>query len=341
MAGNFGDVLRGLGSVLNPQVLQQVEAEDRQQQEQSNQIQRALLQQEIVKQSPEYQMKVEALKNERGFREAATQAGGDPVKIASAAAQFGKPEVAVSIYNQQEARAQRLQQAHDSIELRRQQLEQAANDKSLDRDMRERANATLVELKKQGLALQAQIAQGNQDLKRMQFEMQTNNQTVQQTRNLGRDLEKANLPEADAVLGAVEDALKKNPNIASFISGPKSVLPDMVVGTDIAAGRQAFQKLFNITLKNRSGAAVTNQELERLKSEFAAGAFKTPEQLQKAVEQARDIINKHYTSIAGGYGKDILDAYNENIRGLGGRVVINPSSGGNVLRFDAQGNPIP
>lgn len=312
---NLGDVLRGYGSVLNPQVMQEVGQEDRAKEAQNNQIGMLLLQKKIQESSPQYQAQLEALNNEKNFRAAAADAGGDPVKIAAAAAQFGKPDLAVSLYNQQEARLQRVQAAKDALDFKRIQLEQ------------QKGNQDAVnELKRQGLALQAQIAQGNQDLKRMQFEQNANNQTVKQTQQLSAALEKANLPEADAVLGNVEDALKKNPNLAEYISGPKSVYPDWSVGTDIAAGRQAFSKLFNITLKNRSGSAVTNQELERLKSEFAAGAFKTPAQLQKAVDQARDIINKHYKSVAAGFTPDTLKAYNENMRGMGGRVVIEPDS---------------
>lgn len=318
----IGDVLRGLGSVLNPQVAQEAAQEDRAKQGQEQQIGMLLLQKRIQEQSPQYQAQVEALNNEKGFRQAAAQAGGDPVKLASAAVQFGKPELAVNLYNQQEARAARIQQAQQSFDLKEKELTQRSEDKAADRASRDQAQAQLFELKKQGLALQGELAKSNQELKRMQFEMKADDGLKKQTQQLGVALEKANLPEADAVLGGVEDALKKNPKLAEYISGPKSMIPDMALSTDIAAGKQAFNKLFNITLKNRSGSAVTNQELERLKNEFAAGAFKTPQQLGKAVDQARNIISKHYASVTAGFGKDALDAYNENIRGLGGRVVL-------------------
>lgn len=331
----IGDALRGYGSVLNPQVAAEVAAEDRAKEAQNNQIGMLLLQKKIQESSPQYQAQLEALNNEKAFRAAAAEAGGNPVKIAAAAAQYGKPELAVSLYNQQEARQQRLQQASEALEFKRQQLEQQKG-----------RDAELLELKKQGLALQAQIAQGAQDLKRMQFNQTADQQTRKQVQQLGAGLEKANLPQTDAVLADVESTLRKNPNAAEYISGPKSSLPDMLIPDDAKFARQSFQKLFNITLKDRSGAAVTNQELERLKQEFATGAFKTQKQLETAVEKARNIINKHYAGVAAGYSPDVLKAYNENIRGLGGRVVLEPSSsggasGGNVLRFDKNGNPIP
>jgi hypothetical protein len=193
------------------------------------------------------------------------------------------------------------------------------------------------ELKRQGLQIQADKVQAG-----------AANQLQKQTQQLGTALERANMPEADATIRGVEDALKKAPNLAEYLSGPKSLLPDAVVPEDIRAGRQAFQKLFNITLKNRSGAAVTTQELDRLKAEFGAGAFKTKDQLEGAVQQARSILGQHYRGIASGFGKDTLDAYNANLRELGGTPLLetqgtpNSASSGQIkrLKFDANGNPL-
>lgn len=180
--------------------------------------------------------------------------------------------------------------------------------------------------------LQAQIASSNAELKRIGLDLQiqriTNAQTQQtqkQTTQLGAALEKAGLPESDAVLGAVEKAMQDTPKVAEYISGPKSMLPDIAIPKDVAIARQAFQKLFNITLKNRSGAAVTIPEFERLKAEFGTGTFKTSEQLKGAITQARNIIQKHYASIASGFGPNALNEYNDNARAIGANVVVSPN----------------
>ena len=94
-----------------------------------------------------------------------------------------------------------------------------------------------------------------------------------------------------------------------------------MVPEKVRYGRQAFEKLFNITLKDRSGAAVTNQELERLKKEYARGLWKTPEQIQKGLDQARSVITAHYLGIAAGFGKEALGQYNQNLQEVGGRPV--------------------
>lgn len=47
-------------------------------------------------------------------------------------------------------------------------------------------------------------------------------------------------------------------------------------------------KIFNVTLRDRSGSAVTNPELERLKSEFASGKFNTEDELLKAAKEYKN-----------------------------------------------------
>jgi hypothetical protein len=78
----FGDVLRGLGSVLNPAVAQEVAKEDEQNRGAQQQVGMLRLRQQMEQQSPEYQAKVEALKNEKLFREEVAGAGGDMAKVA-------------------------------------------------------------------------------------------------------------------------------------------------------------------------------------------------------------------------------------------------------------------
>jgi myosin heavy subunit len=340
MANALASLARGLrsaGGVVSPAVSDTIAKEDMADQAAQRQVGLMQLQERLRREaqesSPQYQAQLEALKNEKLFREAVAGAGGDMTKIAGAAVQYGKPELAINLFNQQEARAARAQQAAEALETKRLQLEQTHQlnlQRITDGQQRqaeiERHNREMEAASARSAALQAEVAKGNQELKRMQFEIKADKETKAKVQQLGAALEKANLPEADAVLGAVEDVLTKKPEIAEYLSGPKSLIPDMAVGTEIATGRQAFQKLFNITLKNRSGAAVTNPELERLKSEFASGAFKTAPQLKSAVEKARTIINQHYASVTAGFGKDALKAYNENIRGLGGRVVLEPAS---------------
>jgi hypothetical protein len=343
MAGVLESLARGLrqaGGVLSPDVQKQLAGEDAQDNAERRQVEMLRLQQRLQQETPEYQARMEALKNEKLFREAVAGAGGDMAKVAGAAVQYGKPELAVNLFNQTEQRASRLQEAERNHAARiteaenkhRETMARITDARQRDAETA-RHNREIEDAKRRGELLQSEVIRGQQDLKKLQFTMQGDRELVRRTQQLQGALEKANLPEADAVLGAVEDTLAKTPQVAEYISGPKSLLPDLALSKEITQGRQAFQKLFNITLKNRSGAAVTIPEFERLKKEFATGVWKKPEQLAEGVKQAREIISRHYASVSAGFGKDALEAYNENIRGFGGRVVLDagkPSGAGNA-----------
>lgn len=138
---------------------------------------------------------------------------------------------------------------------------------------------------------------------------------------LSKGLEQAKLPQMNAVLKDAEKAIEVA-GVAESVSGLKSKAPDRFFSKEVREGRQALTKLFNIELKDRSGAAVTNQELDRLKDEFGQGVFKTPEQIKNAVSKARDIVNAHYRGIAAGFPKEAQEAYNQNLRDAGGTPVI-------------------
>ncbi len=143
----------------------------------------------------------------------------------------------------------------------------------------------------------------------------TDTNITKAVQQLGRDLEKASLPTMLQVVGQAE---KLTPELETWVSGPKSGVPDMLAPPEARAARQDIAKLFNITLKDRSGAAVTNQELERLKKEFGQGLFKSPGQLLTAIQRARDVVESHYQGIAASHGKGALEAYNQNLEAIGG-----------------------
>jgi hypothetical protein len=181
------------------------------------------------------------------------------------------------------------------------------------------SNAAMnAQLKSMGLDLQKM----NLDLSAEKFKSTREQQDQKSVQAFGAGLERAGIPESDAVLRQVETLLEKDPKVAEWISGPKAVIPDLVAPKNATDARQAFQKLFNITLKDRSGAAVTIPEFERLKAEFASGTFKTPEQLKEGVKQARNIVTQHYRGISAGFNPATVESYNRNLEGSGGTPVL-------------------
>lgn len=72
-----------------------------------------------------------------------------------------------------------------------------------------------------------------------------------------------------------------------------------------------IQKVFNVELKDRSGAAVTTPELERLKSEFAAGKFNTESELLGALKSYKSELKTIFKNREAGVSPQALKAYEQ------------------------------
>lgn len=295
MAG-FGDVLRGLGSVLSPQVNQDVEGEYQKRQAQQQAMQQFALGQLVkgvesgaiapdrlpeglrgmVGVSPEAQSRMDAMKQEKAYREALAGLGPDASEdqIAQTAVKFGKPELALSYTKAKEERAARAQQAADALELRRAQLEQT-RELALTRaaDQKER-DAINNQFKQQGLTLQAQIAASNAELRRLGINMQ------QQATQARIDAQ-ANKPmtefqgkaaiygtraaQSDKVLKALEDTVSL-PGLAAGQS--TGMLGNMMMSSEQKRISQAQRDFVNAVLRQESGAVISDQEFENAKKQY-------------------------------------------------------------------------
>lgn len=283
---------------------------------------------------------------ETGFRSAIQELGANPTQeqLTQVSARFGSPKDVLATQqaslDRKDAAQARAESQKAILEQKAQQSEAALAERTRYNDMMHefrmaraqsdadkaaeltRYNQAKLEFQQQNATLQAELKRQGLQSATDKAEATTAQAKGKQVQQLGTAMERAGLHESDATLRAVEDALGKNPAIAEYLSGPKSLLPDMMVPQEVRESRQAFNKLFNITLKNRSGSAVTNQELDRLKQEFATGAFKSPEQLKAAVSQMRNVLTGHYRGISAGFGPDVLEGYNQNLREMGGTPLL-------------------
>lgn len=71
----------------------------------------------------------------------------------------------------------------------------------------------------------------------------------------------------------------------------------------------AFSNIFNTTLKDRSGAAVTDQELRRLQSEFAQGKFNTEEKMVEALQRYKSILRKRMRQHEAAFAPEVRQTY--------------------------------
>lgn len=75
--------------------------------------------------------------------------------------------------------------------------------------------------------------------------------------------------------------------------------------------QSAADTVFNTTLKDRSGAAVTDHEMDRLKKEFNAGKFNTETELVHALQRYKDRVAKVLKNREAGYNPDVVEKYRE------------------------------
>ena len=112
---------------------------------------------------------------------------------------------------------------------------------------------------------------------------------------------------ANEVEKLIEDS-KASGNIegVGFIEGN---LPNFLVGEEGKLNKAKIAKLFNITLKDRSGAAVTEPELLRLQEEFGKGSFTTDQDFINAFNNYKRIFNNVLRQEIKGYDPKALSAW--------------------------------
>jgi len=146
-----------------------------------------------------------------------------------------------------------------------------------------------------------------------------------------KQLENTGIPNAIAV---GERILKYLPDRGADVPGfgPLDRLkPDLLVGDDARTLRQSVSQLFNIELKDRSGAAVTDPELERLRKEFGQGNFGTEEALRQGIQQYLQRLSEIARNVDAGFSDDVrLEYQNRGGRNIGDtfqQLLAKPSIG--------------
>ena len=153
--------------------------------------------------------------------------------------------------------------------------------------------------------------------------------------DFAKGIEKSGITQQESALADVEQQFAKFDKDLPGV-GQTAILPDWMItkgGKDL---RQTLQTMFNMTLKDRSGAAVTTPEMDRLKKEFGAGAFKTDDQLRTAVTRFRRALEAHKNTLAAGAKDDVVKEF----QGRGG-IFLKPFSSGTLVWDAASGRLVP
>jgi|GEM_PF-4493961 len=91
----------------------------------------------------------------------------------------------------------------------------------------------------------------------------------------------------------------------------------LAVTPDASRLKSSISRIFNIELKDRSGAAVTNNELERLKLEFGQGQFNTESQMIEAAQRYKRLMEQELAAREAAYAPEIREQY----KAYGGKTV--------------------
>ncbi len=119
---------------------------------------------------------------------------------------------------------------------------------------------------------------------------------------LGAPLEKMSYDKKGNAL--VDGKVKDLPGVSLPGVGPVSFFSQEARHLD-----DTLSRVFNQTLKVRSGAAVTDNELARLRAEFSAGKFNTEGEKIKALQDVKRLLKDSFNNTEAKYNKDVVDDY--------------------------------
>lgn len=131
-------------------------------------------------------------------------------------------------------------------------------------------------------------------------------------------LEKTGIPSAISVASNVLSLLPERGKDIPGYGVFDSLRPDILSGDKGRELRQAIFQLFNIELKDRSGAAVVDSELNRLKREYGQGRMGTEESLRTGLRQYLNRLQEVARNVEAGYPANVKNSYKEG----GGRDIL-------------------
>lgn len=132
-----------------------------------------------------------------------------------------------------------------------------------------------------------------------------------QVQKFSKNVEDLGIPEAVTQFKAIQKLIPKEGDIPGF-GMAEGLVPGFAASESARAARQAVAALQNVKIKDRSGAAVTPPEFERLKEEFGSGKFKTEAQLRQGIQQAVSAYRERLRNAFAGYRPEIRGQYFEN-----------------------------
>lgn len=168
-------------------------------------------------------------------------------------------------------------------------------------DIRRESAANSMEMRRAMAELMAQNQRASREQRSQQF-------ADKQVNSYSANLEKSGIPNAIAVGERVLSLLpERGQDVPGY--GQTGMNPSFLLSRAGKDMRQAINQLFNIELRNRSGAAVTDPELMRLREEFGQGKFATDEALITGVNQYINRLKEISRNVNAGFDSGVREEY--------------------------------
>lgn len=128
------------------------------------------------------------------------------------------------------------------------------------------------------------------------------------TKDYSEAVNKSGYPAMKQRISEIKELIPESGSVPGF-GGIKNSMPEFLLSPEGRQLRQRFQDLFNIVLKERSGAAVTVDEMERLKKAFGAGTLQTADQLREGLRSLESGLDASFQNTYGGYDPRVKQLY--------------------------------
>jgi len=130
--------------------------------------------------------------------------------------------------------------------------------------------------------------------------------------DLSEALEKSGILEMSGIFNLVDKQILQTEGDIPGIGGTGKV-PAILLSTEGLKNRQLLSQLQNITLKNRSGAAVTAPEFDRLKTELGTGVISGDREVKNALIRMKQLFDDHTKKVRAGYSDEVNALYDKRV----------------------------
>lgn len=195
----------------------------------------------------------------------------------------------------------------------------------------------------EGLVLRQAMAASSAGAKSATAEIKLGADTDKRISKFTTTLDKAGVPEFENSLTLVKEVFDKYPkgDIPGY-GRIDSLRPDFLSSDEGVQARQKMQQAANVLLKSRSGAAVTNSEMNRFLTEVSMGKLMSADAVRTGWENVARTFESKKANLLSGINPADLEEYNSRTGSSyshGGRAA--PPTTPKRIKVDMNGDPIP